>query len=238
MTLSCSSNFAPYSPPTLSRQGRMPWAVEEFEHLRTAPARAPRVDPWRRTSGIHKVRTGRGLEIARQLWLARDAMAEQRDIAPGRVLPDAAISAAAIARPTAKEQLGALPAFSGRGTKRRIEYWWQAVDQTNKTLNGNCHKLPPRPLAHHPLDRGRTEPRGRSASAAARTFLTETAESLGMPTENLLTPDVARRLCWAPPDSQSVEAVSTFLSDHGARRWQIDLTCHGLSEALTPKESP
>ncbi|MDQ1249952.1 MAG: ribonuclease [Actinomycetota bacterium] len=223
----------------LESSGRMPWAVEEFEHLRTAPARAPRVDPWRRTSGIHKVRTGRGLEIARQLWLARDAMAEQRDIAPGRVLPDAAISAAAIARPTAKEQLGALPAFSGRGTKRRIEYWWQAVDQANKTPERELPQAaaattgPPPPRSWP--DRA---PEAAVRLAAARTFLTETAESLGMPTENLLTPDVARRLCWAPPDSQSVEAVSTFLSDHGARQWQIDLTCHGLSEALTPKESP
>ena len=68
-------------------------------------------------------------------------------------------------------------------------------------------------------------------------FLTDTAESLGMPTENLLTPDVARRLCWEPPDSHSVEAVSAFLSEHGARQWQIDLTCRGLLDALTTQES-
>ena len=117
----------------LEASGRMEWAKEEFEYLRTAPARAPRTDPWRRTSGIHKVRSARGLEIARRMWVARDEMAQQRDIAPGRVLPDAAISAAAIARPTSRKQLSELPAFTGRGTKRRIDYWWQAAADANAT---------------------------------------------------------------------------------------------------------
>ena len=37
----------------------------------------------------------RVLARARELWLARDEMAEQRNVAPGRTLPDAAIVNAA-----------------------------------------------------------------------------------------------------------------------------------------------
>ena len=221
----------------LESTGRMPWAVEEFEFLRTAPARAPRVDPWRRTSGIHKVRTARGLEIARQLWQARDAMAQQRDIAPGRVLPDAAIAAAAVARPTTRAQLGALPTFSGRGTKRRIDFWWQAVDTANQTAEGELPNAaaattgPPPPRSWP--DRA---PQAAIRLAAARAFLINTADELGMPTENLLTPDVARRLCWEPPTELSIDSVSAFLSGHGARQWQINLTSQGLLDALTGED--
>lgn len=217
----------------LESMGRMEWALEEFEYLRSAPIRAPRTDPWRRTSGIHKVRSARGLEIARRLWLARDEMAQQRDIAPGRVLPDSAIAAAATARPTSRNQLGDLAAYSGRGTKRRLDYWWQAVSDANRTADAD---LP----AANAVSTGPPPPRSwpdRSPAAAARLakareFLNGTAEELGIPTENLLTPDTARRLCWEPPATQDHTAVASYLADAGARQWQINLTCDGLTAAI------
>lgn len=220
----------------LEQSGRMDWALEEFEYLRTAPARAPRIDPWRRTSGIHKVRSARGLEVARRLWTARDEMAEQRDIAPGRVLPDSAIAAAAIARPTTRKQLSELPAFSGRGTKRRIDFWWQAVNAANATADSalppaNAASTGPPPPRSWP-DRN---PEAAARLAAARSFLTATADELGIPTENVLTPDIARRLCWEPPESADADSVAAFLAGHGARQWQINLTCKGLTEALAAK---
>ena len=57
-----------------------------------APPPAPRSDPWRRTSGIHRVRSA----ARRSPWCASCGGAatgspSERDIAPGRVLPDAAI---------------------------------------------------------------------------------------------------------------------------------------------------
>lgn len=218
----------------LEATGRMEWALEEFEYLRTAPARAPRVDPWRRTSGIHKVRSGRGLEIARRLWLARDEMAEQRDIAPGRVLPDSAIASAAIARPTSRKQLSELPAFTGRGTKRRIDFWWQAINAANSTPDAdlpaaNAASTGPPPPRSWP-DRN---PQAAARLASARAFLTATADELGIPTENILTPDLARRLCWEPPAVADAATVEEFLRSLGARQWQINLTRDGLTQALT-----
>ena len=220
----------------LEASGRMEWAREEFEYLRTAPARAPRTDPWRRTSGIHKVRSARGLEIARRMWIARDEMAQQRDIAPGRVLPDAAISAAAIARPTSRKQLSELPAFTGRGTKRRIDYWWQAVADANATPDSD---LPPANAASTGPPPPRSWPDRAPEAAArlahARGFLNETSAQLGIPTENILTPDIARRLCWEPPDVYDEAVVAEYLAQAGARQWQIGLTCTGLTAALSAK---
>ena len=43
----------------LDEQGKTEWARQEFAAIAAAPPPPPRVDPWRRTSGIHKVRTRR-----------------------------------------------------------------------------------------------------------------------------------------------------------------------------------
>ena len=71
----------------LDSQGKLDWARQEFAAIVAAPPAPPRVDPWRRTSGIHKVRDPRVLAVVRELWTARDNMARRRDLAPHRVLP-------------------------------------------------------------------------------------------------------------------------------------------------------
>lgn len=75
----------------LERTGKTPWAVQEFEALLSFTGPAPRKDPWRRTSGIHRVRNRRTLALVRGLWTARDRVAAERDIAPGRIMRDAAL---------------------------------------------------------------------------------------------------------------------------------------------------
>ncbi|TAM91304.1 MAG: ribonuclease D, partial [Jatrophihabitans sp.] len=45
----------------LEAEGKGEWARQEFEAVRSAPPPGPRPDPWRRTSGIHKVRNRRQL---------------------------------------------------------------------------------------------------------------------------------------------------------------------------------
>ncbi len=83
----------------LDEQHKTDWAAQEFEFLRTFEAMPTRRDRWRRTSGIHKVRDSRALAAVRELWVTRDHIAQRRDIAPGRILPDAAIVNAATVDP-------------------------------------------------------------------------------------------------------------------------------------------
>ena len=69
-----------------------PAGVRRPGRRRRQIAAEPRHDPWRRTSGIHKVRTRRGLGLVAELWYARDEIAREQDRAPGKILPDLAIS--------------------------------------------------------------------------------------------------------------------------------------------------
>ena len=71
----------------LHRQGKARWAREEFDALLSFTGPTPRVDPWRRTSGLHKVRRRRGIAVLRELWYARDRIAQRRDVAPAGSCP-------------------------------------------------------------------------------------------------------------------------------------------------------
>ncbi|MBX9245763.1 HRDC domain-containing protein, partial [Actinotalea ferrariae] len=113
----------------LEEAGKAEWARQEFEAVRNAAPPAPRVDPWRRTSGLQAVRDPRRLAVVRALWQAREADARRRDVSPGRVLPDAAIVAAATALPRTLADLVALRPFAGKGTRRRAAQWFAAVEE-------------------------------------------------------------------------------------------------------------
>ena len=124
----------------LAEQGKTEWAGQEFAAVLAAQPAGPRPDPWRRTSGIHRVRSRRGLAIVRELWLERDKIARRRDLSPGRVLPDSAIVEAARAAPVTAEALADLPGFRGRGARRHTTEWLGAVRraraQADVTLPG------------------------------------------------------------------------------------------------------
>src|SRR5262249_59850196 len=94
---------------------------------RLAPSPAAREDPWRRTSGIHMLGSRRQLAAVRALWYARDRYAAERDVAPGRLLPDSAIVAAARANPRRPADLAALPVFGGPRQRRQTARWFAAL---------------------------------------------------------------------------------------------------------------
>lgn len=232
----------------LHGQGKLAWAHEEFEAVRLAPPPALRTDPWRRTSGIHRLRTRRQLAAVRALWEARDAMARRRDTAPGRVLPDAAIVAAVTAAPRSSDELVQLPVFSGRATKRHSATWWGAL-RAAAALSDD--QLPqPVPAGDGPPPGNRWAERDPVAArrlARARAALTSRAEALRMPPENLIQPEAVRRLAWDPPAELTAATVAAALRANGARAWQVDQVAALLAaalpeparaEALEPTTSP
>lgn len=217
----------------LDRQGKLEWAQEEFSAIASAPPAPPRQDPWRRTSGMHKVRRRRQMAVVRELWTMRDQVAQRRDISPGKVLGDAAIVEAALALPPNAQALTALPGFGHRMGRRQLEQWQAAVDRA-KELPDSELPQPGQTLAGPPPPRAWADkdPAAAARLSAARTAVSELAERLNMPQENLITPDTVRRVCWEPPKKLTPETVESALSGYGARRWQIEQVTPNLMRAL------
>jgi ribonuclease D len=217
----------------LRDQGKLELAAQEFEAVRLAPPAGPRTDPWRRTSGIHRMRNRRQLAAVKAMWEVRDAMARRRDTAPGRILPDAAIVAAVTAAPKTPGELMALPVFGGRSTRRHVDTWFGAL-QAAAALPDDELPLPVPggdgpPAANRWAER---DPVAAKRLARVRGVVSALAEELGMPPENLVQPEAVRRLAWTPPSPLDEDAVADALRASGARPWQVERVARPLADVL------
>lgn len=220
----------------LDKAGKTEWARQEFENLLGFEP-AVRVDAWRRTSGVHRLRGRRALGAARALWEARDAIAAERDVTPGRILPDSAIVAAATAMPTDRRALLATPGFHGRGASRYSSTWVDALQRVREMSEDELPSRAPRGDGPpHPRTWAEREPAADRRFKAAREAMLNLAEVHHLPVENLLTPDYLRRLMWTPPETRDpaglAEAVRAQLASYGARRWQAELITGALVGAI------
>jgi ribonuclease D len=218
----------------LARQGKAEWAAEEFAALVANGWLPPkqRVDPWRRTSGIHRVRGPRALARVRSLWYARDAVAARRDAAPGRVLADAALIAAAEMDPRDERALLLLPGFAGRSVRRLASTWLSALEEARALT---AEELPVPVVGDGPPPPHRWAERDPAAAARlarARSAVNEIAVAHTLPPENLITPDTVRRIAWEPPDEITGETIEKALRSHGARNWQVALVADAIAAAL------
>lgn len=225
----------------LSDQGKSEWAAQEFEHVRTAEPSGPKADRWRRTSGIHTLRRTRQLAIVRELWTTRDRLARLRDVAPARILPDSAIVSAATSEPKTIAALRALPIFGGPRQRRYSREWLGAVERARALPDTELPPLTQPFDGPPPVNRWeRRDPAAAARLQRARAAMTELSTEVAVPVENLLTPDLLRRMCWdglpkSVTNGGAPTLIEDFLSAGGARPWQRALTVPRLSEALYPK---
>ncbi|SFF41768.1 ribonuclease D [Blastococcus tunisiensis] len=217
----------------LEEQGKSEWARQEFEAILAAGPPAPKADPWRRTSGVHGLRSRRQLGMLRSLWEARDELARRRDIAPGRVLPDSAMVSAVQADPANEGALLELPVFRGRANRRLVATWFGAIARGRALPEA---ELPPHsrtgdgpPPVNRWADR---DPAAATRLQVARAGLAELSEKHAVPVENVLSPDLVRRIMWSPPEARDAAGVGAALRAGGAREWQVELTVAVLVDAV------
>jgi ribonuclease D len=224
----------------LADQDKTEWSRQEFAAVLAAKPTAARPDPWRRTSGIHRVQSRRGLAVVRELWTVRDQIAQAADLSPRRVLPDSAIIDAARALPTSSPQLTRISGFVSRQARRHEKEWLAAITKARTSADGDLPDTAGGALPGGPPPTHRWAERDPAAAArltAARATVTAIAEANRLPVENLLVPDTLRRLSWDPPQPIDTGTVSLALSGYGARPWQVELTAGPLAEALHAGEA-
>lgn len=207
-------------------------AREEFADILTRELGAKKPDAWRRIGGISRLRSPRALAVARELWLSRDEAARSTDTAPGRLFPDRALAAVATAMPRSRGELARLKEFTGRASRTQLDRWWAAIERglTTEDLPPQAPRDPER-MPHHRQWEQRA-PEADRRLKLAREFLVAHAESLQMPVENLLTPELLRRAAWKPRQPVSAEAVAEHLRELGARAWQTSEVAQGIAVAF------
>ncbi len=219
------------------------WAKEEFASILLAPPPPPRVDPWRRTSGMHKIRRRDQLAIIRELWNARDEIAKAQDIAGGKLLNDSAIVEIALNPPTNKKEFEKVLRPLGLRARwlENIEVWLDAIVRASAmpenqwpAMRTNADVLPPIKLWRDKF------PEKFAPLSHARARIEKIAQENSIPVENLITPELVRRICWSAPTPSTVEFSPSIVREHllelGARRWQVDLVADAIALALLEKE--
>jgi ribonuclease D len=222
---------------------KLPWALEEFASILKAPPAPPRVDPWRRTSGMHKIKRRDQLAVIKTLWMARDEIAARQDIAPGKLLNDSAIVELAIAVPTSKKEFEKTLRPLGLRARwmENLQLWLDAIARAVATpeeqwpaMRTNADTLPPIKLWRDKF------PEKFAPLSHARAAIELIAQENQIPVENLITPEHVRRICWKPPvgatTTLSISEVEKGLAELGARQWQIDLVAPALAAALLERE--
>ena len=217
----------------LEKAGKTEWAAQDFEALLSFTGAPVREEPWRRTSGIHQVRGRRGLGLVREIWEARDAIAAERDVTPGRILPDSSILEMARNPPANLGELKQMKIMRNRGPRRFVDQWHAAIERGLAKPDAELPRTSPR-RDGPPPPRAWAEkfPEAARRLGRCREAVTTLSVEHDVPSENLLSPQLVRAIAWEPPDAVSADSVGDVLAAGGARPWQIELTAAPLAHAI------
>ena len=210
----------------MSGSGKTSWAEQEFNHLLAFKPKPQSPDRWRSMTGLHEVKDVQKLAIARELWFARDDLGKTRDIAPGRLVPDASIVSLVKSGVTSRSQIASLATFRGKASRTFLDVWWEAYSKGLSTKDTPPLKLPQTGIPNHRNWQIRY-PEADARLQAIKPVMADLALEFEVPLENLLQPDLLRRVAWEPEES-----IALQLSNLGARAWQIEIVSEPISSAL------
>lgn len=224
----------------LLEKKKLDWAKEDFAAIlsafKTKQDQPPKPDRWRRTSGMHKVRDRLSMTIIRDLWLSRNELAQEMDLAPGRVLGDEAIVEIALQRPTNVEAMAKVIGWRSKLDSQPFVRWLKVLNKSLETpieeqveLRVASQTLPPIKIWKD------KNPLGYARLTHARAKIAALSSEIEIPAENLITPELVRKLCWELPPvdkSKYEEFVAAQLKELGARSWQVDQVAPLIASAL------
>ena len=219
---------------------KLEWAKQDFAAILKSPPPPPRKDPWRRTSGIHKIRDLTALAIIRSLWAARNDFAKEIDLAPGRVFNDETLVLIATKPPKGFGDFKKALLRRTRLTSMPFEEWFQLFEAAQQLTGDELPKLrmPSEGLPAPKMWQSRN-PLGYARLTHARAAVLECAAENLMPAENLISPEAVRRVCWPTPPAEVTDRmkfVASELAEFGARGWQFELISGPIAAILGETE--
>lgn len=232
----------------LIAQGKIHWVQQDFAAILNAPAPRTRNEPWRRTSGMHEIKSRYQMAIIRELWQKRDEIAAQIDLAPGRLLSDAVIVALAKSQVKTMDDFLKLPEAKSRirneVQKKYITTWLDTFIYASKLKESDWPALRSKTDSLPVVKIWKSKfPLAFARLSHARFELSQVAKDLGLPLENLVTPETVRKICFDAGKEVAFEAsprlkssVETQLRLNGAREWQIEKCAEVLTKALCQTE--
>jgi ribonuclease D len=229
----------------LLEKNKLDWAKEDFAaillNFKSKQGDQPKVDRWRKTSGMHKVRDRLTMTIIKDLWLDRDQLAQELDIAPGRILNDEAIIEIATKKPSTIEAITKVIGWRSKIQSPPYDRWLAQLNHSLATpveqqveLRIQSNNLPPIKVWKE------RNPLGYARLSHARAGIAALALELDLPIENLITPELVRKLCWELPRNKESDYeiyVAEQLKQMGARDWQISQVTPVIAQALPQTEA-
>lgn len=211
-------------------------ALAEFDHLTIPQLKSEKIERWRSVTGIHEIKDQRQLTIVKFLWEAREHLAKEKDVAPGRLIPDGSIIAAVKANPLSRSELASLRSFTGRASRTYIDEWWNALHKGQTAIN--LVELRPKAtgLPNH-RNWANKFPLANARFLWTRKLLSELSTAISIPIENLIAPDTVKAICFEPPELTE-QSLTGFLDSRGVRKWQIALLLGLLMKSLAETTPP
>lgn len=227
----------------LEAQGKLEWAKEEFASILQSPPSLARKEPWRRASGIHKIKRRDQLAIIKTLWHERDNLAREADVAPGKFLSDAALLELAMHVPKTRAEMEKVLRPIGARSRwfEHTAQWLGAIRTGIAVPESHWPQLRAESDSMPPVKVWREKfPAKFAPLSHARAAIEARAQELSIPPENLISPDLVRRLCWNSPEGATItlktDEVRSSLIDQGARRWQADIVGPLIATALLERK--
>ena len=207
----------------LIQKNKLEIAQEEFKFLSNWRPNETKKDPWRKTSGMHQIKTGLENCIVMNLWMTRDEIAKKLDMAPGRVLNDASIIEIALVKPKTVLELIELKSVKHRFGQQYAQNWYESLQKSLMEEQSNWPVKIQNPESI-PLPKS-WEQKNPEANIRLKVFkklLLEKSEEMLIPVENLGQPEMIRKWCWLKPTSQEMDTHEWFINQ-GARSWQAQI---------------
>lgn len=234
----------------LEQQGKLQWAQQDFDSILKAAPNPPRKDPWRRTSGMHEIKSRYQMAIIRELWIERDKIAAEIDLAPGRLLSDAVIIA--LAKSQVKSFADIMKLSEAKSRIRNdlqrsyVETWLKVFHHASSMPESEWPQLRSKSDALPPVKIWKVKfPLAYAHVSHAKRRLQMIADECSIPLENLISPELVRKISFDGGSekfydisSSLVKKVETQLRLNGAREWQIEKCAESLALSLCETEPP